>query len=71
MNNSPAYFGWGTSDNLRDYPKTRKKAWKSSEEMAGAIPAISRGLQKSMSLPEKLALLAGFSFVSFLVRNAR
>jgi hypothetical protein len=39
MNNSPAHFGWETSDNLRTYPKTRKKAWKSSEEMAGAIPA--------------------------------
>jgi hypothetical protein len=25
MNNSLAHFGWETSDNLRDYPKTRKK----------------------------------------------
>jgi hypothetical protein len=47
---------------LRDCPKTRKKAWKQSEEwLARFLPISRRDLQKSMSLPENPVLLAGFS----------
>jgi hypothetical protein len=66
MNNSGS-LRWETSDNLRDYPKTRKKGCKSLKTGQSDSCQQTGIFQKLVSLPENPALLVGFSFVSFLV----